>query len=228
MSQDKIYNLTMLHKDTYQFLKTLKKNNNREWFGENKTKYEKARSDFEQLVAQLIQSISQFDLEVKYLQPKKCMFRIYRDTRFSLDKTPYKTHLGAVFSENKGSGYYLHVDPEGSFLTCGHYMLTPEQLKKVRQGIYDDFDTFQGILTDNNFKEEIGDLYRDDDTLKRVPNGFDKEHPSAEYLKLKRFYVMKNISGEKVLSKDFVEYASGIYKKMQPLNDYLNDLIREY
>ncbi|MDR2122335.1 MAG: DUF2461 domain-containing protein [Flavobacteriaceae bacterium] len=215
----------MLQKDTFRFLKALKKNNNREWFAENKVWYERSRADFEKLVAQLIHSISEFDWEVKYLEPKKCIFRIYRDTRFSQDKTPYKTHFGAVFSEKKGSGYYIHLDPEGSFLSCGHYMLTPEQLKEARKGIYNDFDTFRQILDEENFKKEFGDLCRDEDTLKRVPNDFDKEHPAAEYMKLKHFYVMKSLSEEKLFREDLVEYASGIYKQVQPLNEFLNQLI---
>ncbi len=214
----------MLQKDTFKFLKTLKKNNNREWFAENKAWYERSRADVEQLIAQLIPEMAEFDQEIKYLEPKKCIFRIYRDTRFSQDKTPYKTHFGAVFGEVKNSGYYLHIDPEESFLTCGHYMLTPNQIKKIRKGIYEHFDTFQKILNDK-FKKEIGDLYRDENALKRVPNDFDKDHPAAEYLKLKHFYVLKPIPEEKLFSKDFVEYAAGIYKKMYLLKEFLNELL---
>ncbi len=216
----------MLQKDTFKFLKALKKNNNREWFAENKTWYERSRADFEQLVAGIISAIAEFDPEIKYLEPKKCIFRIYRDTRFSQDKTPYKTHFGAVFGRSKGSGYYLHVSPEESFLTCGHYMLTPDQLKKIRRGVYEHFETLQKMLTDK-FKKEIGDLYRDENALKRVPNDFDKDHPAAEYMKLKHFYVLKPVPEEKIFDKDFVKYAAGIYKQMYPLNEFLKDLLDE-
>ena len=104
----------MFNKNSYKFLQALKDNNNREWFAENKQWYEQSRSDFESLVAQIIQALSSFEPEMRYLEPKKCIFRIYRDTRFSLDKTPYKTHFGAVFTPprlSKSSGYYLHIDP---------------------------------------------------------------------------------------------------------------------
>lgn len=218
----------MLKQDTFDFLKALNQNNNREWFAENKKWYESARSDFELLVAQIMGEITSFDKEIGFLDPKKCIFRIYRDTRFSQDKTPYKGHFGAVFRPqglDKSSGYYLHISPDESFLTCGHYMLSPEQLKKIRKGIYEDYDTFRSILDDKIFKKEIGDLYKDEDMLKRVPNGFDKNHPAAEYLKLKHFYVLKPISEQQVLDKDFVKYVGSIYKKMQPMSRFLNDLL---
>jgi len=218
----------MLQQESFDFLEALRQNNDREWFNANKEWYERAKNDFELLVAQIIGEISSFDKEIGLLDPKKCIFRIYRDTRFSQDKTPYKTHFGAVFRPqglDKSSGYYLHISPEESFLTCGHYMLTPEQLKKVRRGIYDDYETLRTILDEKKFKKDIGDLYRDEDVLKRVPNGFDKDHPAAEYLKLKHFYVLKNVSEKQILDKGFVKYAGSIYKQMQPLSQFLNDLL---
>lgn len=220
----------MIQKDTLEFLKALKDNNYREWFNENKPWYERSRADFEKLVAQVIQAIATFDPEIGLLEPKKCIFRIYRDTRFSPDKTPYKTHFGAVFRQrnlDKSSGYYLHLDPEDCFISCGHYMLMPDQLKKVRRGIYNDFELFQEILNEKKFKKEIGDLYRDDDVLQRVPNGFDKNHPAAEYLKLKHFYAVKQIPVEKMMSDEIVPYVKSMYKLMQPLSEFLNDILLE-
>lgn len=220
----------MLKNDTIDFLKALKINNSREWFGENKDWYERAHADFEGLVAEIIHSLTSFMPEAKLLNPKKCIFRIYRDTRFSTDKTPYKTNFGAVFQSNfreKYSGYYLHLSPEECFLSCGFYMLQPEQLKKIRRGIYNDFEMFQDIIHEKQFKKEIGDLYRDDDMLKRVPNGFDKNHPAAEYMKLKHFYVMKPVTEKQILSSDFASYAVKTYKTMKPLSDFLDDLISE-
>lgn len=220
----------MLKKDTLDFLAALKENNYREWFTENKKWYERARADYEKLVGQTIQAIATFDPEIGLLEPKKCIFRIYRDVRFSTDKSPYKTHFGAVFRPrtlDKSSGYYLHIDPEESFISCGHYMLMPDQLKKVRRGIYDDFELFQEILNEKRFKKEIGDLYRDEDALQRVPNGFDKNHPAAEYLKLKHFYAYKPIPAEMLFSDNLIPYIKDMYKLMQPLSKFLNDLIIE-
>ena len=218
----------MLNKDVFHFLKALKESNNREWFAANKSWYEKSRKNVESTVAQLIASIASFDSNIGHLDAKRCIFRIYRDTRFSPDKTPYKTHFGAVFTPpglGKSSGYYLHIDPEGSFLTCGHYMLEPAQLKAIRKGIYEDYETFRAILDEKKMKQEIGDLFRDENALQRVPNGFDKDHPAAEYMKLKHFYVLKEVQETELFSENFIEYATGIYQIMQPLNDFLNALL---
>lgn len=220
----------MLKKDTLKFLETLKKNNNREWFTENKAWYERSRKDMEILVVQIIQSIAAFDPEIGRLEPKKCIFRIYRDVRFSADKSPYKTHFGAIFRPHTAeriSGYYLHIDPQEIFLSYGYYMSDSEQLKKIRRGIYNDFETFSEILNEKTFKKEFGDLYRDEDALQRVPNGFDKSHPAAEYLKLKHFYVYKAVSQDKLLSEGFVQYATEMYKIMQPLGHFLDDVLTE-
>lgn len=218
----------MNENDIFKFLEALKSNNNREWFQQNKDWYERSKENFEGIVAQIIAEIKSFDDEIGYPDPKKCIFRIYRDVRFSLDKTPYKTHFGAVFRHqglDKSSGYYLHLSPGESFLSCGHYMLLPDQLKKIRRGIYNDYDTFRAILDKKSFKKEIGDLYRDDDALTRVPNGFDKDNRAAEYMKLKHFYVLKEIPEDKLYSRDFVRYAGSIYREMMPLGRFLNDLL---
>ena len=220
----------MLKEETLKFITELKLNNNREWFAENKDKYEAARTDFEQLVAQIVQGINTFDSELGYLDPKKCIFRIYRDVRFSEDKSPYKTHFGAGFRPStlsKTSGYYFHLDPDEAFVSCGHYMLMPDQLKKVRRGIYNDFEMFSSIINDKNFKKEFGDLYKDDDMLKRVPNGFDKDHPAAEYMKLKHFYALKPLSCKQLLDKDLAAYVTAMYKQMHPLSQFLNDILLE-
>lgn len=220
----------MLKEETLKFITELKRNNNREWFAENKAGYEKARADFEQLVAQIIQGINAFDPELGYLEPKKCIFRIYRDVRFSEDKSPYKTYFGAVFRPsglNKASGYYFHLNPDEAFVSCGHYMLMPDQLKKVRRGIYNDFEMFNSIINDKNFKKEFGDLYKDDDMLKRVPNGFDKDHPAAEYMKLKHFYILKSLSRKQLLDKDLANHVVEMYKQMYPLSQFLNDILLE-
>ena len=220
----------MLKEETLKFITELKLNNNREWFAENKDKYEAARTDFEQLVAQIVQGINTFDSELGYLDPKKCIFRIYRDVRFSEDKSPYKTHFGAGFRPStlsKTSGYYFHLDPDEAFVSCGHYMLMPDQLKKVRRGIYNDFEMFSSIINDKDFKKEFGDLYKDDDMLKRVPNGFDKDHPAAEYMKLKHFYALKPLSCKQLLDKDLAAYVTAMYKQMHPLSQFLNDILLE-
>lgn len=220
----------MIDKDTLDFLTHLKANNNREWFANNKDWYERAKSDFEQLVVNIVNQFPLIDKEIGALEPKKCIFRIYRDIRFSPDKTPYKTHFGAGFRApqlDKSSGYYLHIDPDGSFVSCGHYMLDSAQLKKMRQGISSDFDFFKSIINEPVFKKEIGDLYRDEDTLKRVPKGFDLDDPAAEYLKLKHFYVLKDIPKDLVTSDKLSPFVVSAFQTMQPMSRFLTDVLLE-
>jgi len=216
----------MLKKETFSFLETLQKNNNREWFQANKALYDRSHRDVEELVQQLIHAVAQFDTENGLPDPKKCIFRIYRDVRFSADKSPYKTNFGAIIGYNK-SGYYLHISPDECFLACGYYMLTPNQLKKLRKGIYEYYDEFQQIINTPSFRTEIGDLQRDEDALQRVPNDFDKSHPAAEYMKLKRFYVMKSFSNNQLLSDEFVTFASGIFRLMKPFKYFLSELLEQ-
>lgn len=220
----------MIEKETLQFLEALQKNNDREWFNAHKEWYARARANFETTVSELIQSLATFEPEVGYLEPKKCIFRIYRDIRFSTDKSPYKNHFGAIFhphTAHKWSGYYLHLDPHELFISAGQYAPDPPQLKKIRKEIDTDYENFRKILDEEQFQKEFGDLYRDETTLQRVPNGFDKNSPAAEYLKLKSFYVMKPLTKEQVLSKDFVPYASSLYKKMSGLSRFLDEAVRE-
>lgn len=216
----------MLQKETIQFLEKLNENNTREWFTENKAWYERSRKDFENMVAELIKSVSTFDPSAGMREAKKCIFRIYKDTRFSKDKTPYKTNFGAVLG-SKDSGYYIHVSADECFLACGYYMLMPDQLKRLRKGIYDDYASLREILDHNMFKKEIGDFKRDDDALQRVPNGYEKTHASAEYLKLKRFYVSKSFDKELAMSNQIVPFSTEMFKLMKPLKEYLNELVME-
>lgn len=220
----------MIEKETLKFLTELKANNNREWFTEHKDWYERSKNNFENLVSKIIDDFPSIDSEVGFLEPKKCVFRIYRDIRFSPDKTPYKTHFGAGFRSprvQKSSGYYLHIDPDGSFISCGHYGLDANQLKKVRKGISDDFEYFKSILDEPQLKKEIGDLYRDDDALKNAPKGFDVNDPAIEYLKLKHFYVQREIPREIVCQKELVTFVTSSFRTMQPLSRFLNDVLLE-
>jgi uncharacterized protein (TIGR02453 family) len=220
----------MLHKSTIEFLRKLKKNNNREWFNKNRKLYEDAKYDFEIFIFELIQKISEYDESVSGLEPKDCLFRIYKDVRFSKDKSPYKTNLGA--SINKGgrkaptAGYYVHIDPSECFLASGLYMPMPDKLLEVRKGIADDYRKFRKIIEHKDFKKNFGKLWTGD-SLKTAPKGFEKDHPAAEYLKLKSFIADHTVKQEKALSKNYSEYAAKVFKTVKPLNDFLNGAIGE-
>ena len=212
-----------MQSSTLQFLRNLEKNNNREWFNENKTLYQEAQQDVISFVEKLIEEIADFDEEMGKLEAKKSVFRIYRDTRFSKDKTPYKTNFGAGLGMGKGnkiSGYYLHIEPGKSFLAGGVYKPEPSVLKTIRQEISAFGDEFKAILEQDEFRNYFRGLSVED-KLKKVPQGFEKDDKMAEYLKLKHFIVTHPISDEQLLSENAVKEFTKIFKAMKPLNDFL-------
>lgn len=209
---------------TLQFLKDLNKNNNREWFSENKDRYLAAQANVAKFVELLIEETGKFDAEIQKLDAKKAMFRIYRDTRFSLDKTPYKTNFGASLGMGKGnriSGYYLHIEPQKSFLAGGVYHPESAVLKKIRAEIAENQEEFLAILNQNEFRNNFRGLSVED-KLKRVPAGYDKDHPMAEFLKLKSFNVTHPISDEALMSETAAPDFTKVFKSIKPLNDFLN------
>ena len=222
----------MIQKSTLQFLMELEKNNYREWFNDNKSRYEAARENVISVVAELIKEVNKFEPTLGYPEPKKCMFRIYRDTRFSKNKEPYKTNMGAIVgaegnTKTLKSGYYMHIQPGASFVSCGVYVPPSPVVKAIRTAIDNDFDTFSGILGNKAFKRYFDDLSREDGALQRVPPGFDKKSPAAEYLKLKSFYVWYQFTDKELMSEDFVKNAAKVLKVTKPLNDWLNVIIED-
>ncbi|HEY3249610.1 MAG TPA: DUF2461 domain-containing protein [Ignavibacteria bacterium] len=216
----------MLKKSTLDFLKKLKKNNNRDWFNANKHLYEDARYDFEVLVFDIIQKIAEYDESVSGVDPKSCLFRIYRDVRFSKNKSPYKTNLAADIQQggrkSNFAGYYFHVEPDSCMLAGGIYMPPPDKLLAIRRFIADSYKEFEKIVRAKDFKKEFKQLWQGEDKLKTIPKGFEKEHPAADYLKNKSFIVIQELDDVKILSNKFVYQAAKVFKTMKPFNDFLN------
>lgn len=209
---------------TFDFLKKLTKNNNREWFNENKNLYTESQGNMIVFLEDLINEMGEFDQDLAKLDAKKALFRIYRDTRFSKDKIPYKTNFGASLGMGKGSqkgGYYLHTEPGKSFLAGGIYMPESSVLKDVRKEISLYGDDFLKIINNKDFKKYFPELDQAD-KLKKVPQGFEKEDPMGELLKLKSFIVVYNLKDEEVLDKSAVKNMTEIFKVMKPFNDFLN------
>ena len=209
---------------TFNFLKSLSKNNNRDWFNENKGLYTEAQQDVVALITDLIEEMSSFDEEIAKLDAKKSLFRIYRDTRFSKDKSPYKTNFGASLGMGKGSqkaGYYLHIEPGKSFLAGGVYQPESAVLKEIRKEISAFGDEFLEVLNHKDFKKYFGELDQGDQ-LQKVPQGFEKDDKMAEYLKLKNFIVVYHIKDEEFLNPNVAKDFAKIYKAMKPLNDFLD------
>lgn len=214
-------------KNTLNFLKELKTNNNKDWFEKNKNTYLQSKEEFEALVDKVITGVRKFDKQIAPdLKGKDCTFRIYKDVRFSKDKTPYKSNMGA--SINPGgkksllAGYYLHIEPGGSFLAGGVYMPQPEVLQAIRQEIDYNADALLKIIKSAAFKKYFKGL-DEEDKLKNPPKGFDKEHPQVELLKNKHFIVSHHLSDKQVLAKDADANIVGGFKAMLPFLAYLRE-----
>jgi uncharacterized protein (TIGR02453 family) len=189
-------------RDLTQFLSELSENNNRPWFLWNKPRYDILRTEFLDLVAQLIRELSKFDPQVAACDPKKAVFRIYRDTRFAHDKTPYKTYFSAgIAPKDKrrpsaagGPTYYFHIEPDGKLLFgAGEYRPPADRLKAIRQHVIDDAAGFAKVLKNKQLRATYGDL-QPEDKLQRPPKGIDPAHPHVEYLKLKSYFVWTEVA----------------------------------
>src|SRR3984885_2825720 len=212
----------MLQPGTLKFLKDLKKNNNKSWFDKHRPAYELAKADFSNFIQSVIDKHSQNDPSIGSLKAKDCIFRINRDVRFSKDKSPYKSNMGA--SINRGGkksvfgGYYFHCSPAESFVGGGIWIPRPPELKKLRQEIDYCFDEFSKIVGSRKFKNVYSDLYKGEDVLlSRVPQGFDKDSPAAKYLKLKSLIAMKPLKESDLTSKDLLKKTIEAFETLQPL-----------
>jgi uncharacterized protein (TIGR02453 family) len=217
----------MLSKDTLQFLDDLKANNNRDWFLDNKKRYEAFKKDYHQLVADFLDAMKPLDPSLEMLEVKNCTFRINRDIRFSKDKSPYKAHLGVWLSSGvKGlnrSGYYVHIEKGASFIAGGLYAPEAEDLKKMRKEIAYFYEDLEEILNEKDFKKEFQDFDRNEkNTLKNPPRGYEKDHPAIELLKLKSFESSHKFDISEVTKKDFVATMSQKLIALKPLNDFIN------
>lgn len=214
----------MLSKDTLSFLEELKLNNDRDWFDTNRKRYQAAKKDVENLIEQLIPTLAEFDPSLTGLKPKECTFRIFRDVRFSNDKRPYKTNMGAYMSrggrKSPYSGYYLHIEPGNCFLAAGVWMPPSDVLKAIRQEIDYNADEFKGILSKPNFKKLFPVL--EGEKLKTAPRDYPKDHPEIEYLKHKSFLVVTPLKDSDLTDKGFTTKAAKIYLEAKPLNDFIN------
>jgi uncharacterized protein (TIGR02453 family) len=188
-------------RDLTQFLKELESNNTRPWFIMNKPRYDILREEFLALVTELIAKLGAFDKQVAACNPKKAMFRINRDIRFSNDKSPYKTRFSAGITPSDkrrpsaagGPTYYFHIEGNGVMLIgAGEYLPPPARLKAIRQHVVNDATGFAKVLKNKALKARFGDL-QPEDKLQRPPKGFDPDHPHVEYLKLKSFFVWTEV-----------------------------------
>lgn len=218
----------MLTNDFLQFLYDLSQNNNRDWFEKNKKRYEvSVKKPFEALVGELIEGLRKFEPGFQ-IQPKDCIHRIYRDTRFSADKTPYKSHVSAVFTQ-KGRqtmdhpGYYLHLEFGNLMLGGGAYFLEKEPLTKVRTAIMQDPETFRTLLSDPTFSEKYGEIKGDKNKV--LPAEFKEAAKMEPLIAHKQFYFMTELDPENCLRPDFPAFVMNYFKAGKELNEFLRKAI---
>lgn len=216
----------MLQPSTITFLRQLKRHNQKPWFDANKGKYLDAKADFENLIQQIITEFGKIDPDISTLQVKDCVFRIYRDTRFSKNKTPYKTHFAAGI--NKGGkrvhvpGYYFHAELD-DYTYCGGGIWRPDppELKKIRQEIDYNYQDFSSIIKDKKFVKVFGDL-DDEDALSRAPQGYEEDNPAIKYLKMRSFITGVSFSDEELTSKGLLKKIISTFTVMKPFINFLS------
>jgi len=220
----------MINKQVLNFLSDLSVNNNREWFQENKNKYLQAKENFEVFINLLIHEISKFDGQIKGLEARNCTFRIYRDVRFSSNKSPYKTNMGAYISrggrKSPFAGYYFHLQPGESFLAGGIYSPSSAALKIIRNEIHDNLDEFEAIVENSSFRETY--TWFAGDKLKTTPRDFPKDAPGIEWLRYKNYTPFHALSDEEISRADLLTEAIKIYRELYPLNEFFNRALLEH
>lgn len=214
----------MLTNNALDFLKDLTKNNNRDWFHANKKRYEAdLKLPFEQFISTLIEAYKEIDPQIS-ISPKEAVFRIYRDTRFSKDKTPYKTHVGALVSRfgRKGKeypGHYIHVEPGRLMLGGGAYFLEKDALQMVREHIVRNPGEFSSIIQSDDFQSKFEEVKGD--KHKRIPKEFKDIHEVQPLIANKQFYYMAELPPKKVLGDKGVDFVMDYFKAGEELNKFL-------
>ncbi len=220
----------MISKASFSFLNELKYNNYKEWFDQNRSTYLTARKEFENLVNLAIGEVSLFDKKSAQTTAKSSIFRINRDVRFSNDKSPYKTNMGAYIARGGKksifAGYYIHFEPGACFLSGGIYMPSGAVLKALRNEIYENMDEFKSIVEKPSFIKHFGrELWGE--KLKTAPKGFPKDYVDLEYLKFKHYTVIKNEPDRLYQDEVLIKEIQKVFKEIYPFNQFLNRAIEE-
>jgi len=216
-------------KQILDFLKDLEENNSREWFDQNRDRYDATRQKFLVVAEQLIHVIRQFDDEIPVLNPKDCVFRIFRDVRFSKDKLPFKSNYGCFIArggkKSGFAGYYFHLQPGECFLSGGIYMPLPEYLQAIRQEIFYHPKNYMDIIENQEFKSTYTLEYSN--KLKTAPKGYPKDWEHLDLIKNRNYAFGHRIEENQLYASDFIEEANRLFKIIYPLNRYLNKAVDE-
>ncbi|WP_345948592.1 DUF2461 domain-containing protein [Mucilaginibacter sp. PAMB04274] len=218
----------MIYPDTFKFLTDLVRNNNREWFQANKEQYDKAHANVLTFTDELITELAKADTGVDAkLNSKKCVMRIYRDVRFSKDKSPYKSHFAVGrLTQHKvvEIGFYLQIEPGKSFVAGGYWLPQGEHLKAIRQEIDYNAAEFKEIIDAPTFKKNFGE-FRDQEKLKTLPKGYDADNENIELLKLKSFIAYRDLTDKELTGPNAAKNIAALCAQIHPLNIFLNNAI---
>ena len=212
-------------KPAFDFLKQLKRNNNRDWFNAHKDQYLQAHQNVIEFADDLLVKMAKHD-HIETPTGKKSLFRIYRDTRFSKDKTPYKSNWAGGFkraTEKLRGGYYFHIQPGNSVIAGGFWNPNSQDIKHIREQIAQDDTGLRKVLRSKKFKDYFGTL--EGDQVKTAPKGFDKDHPSIDLLRYKQLILVHNFKDSEVLKKDFSAKVAQGFKNMRPFMDCLSEIL---
>lgn len=210
---------------TFIFLKNLKKNNNREWFNKHKETYLKEHQQIIAFADSLLEAMKKHD-HIETKSGKESLFRIYKDTRFSKDKTPYKSHWSGDFkraTKKLRGGYYFHIEPGNSFVAGGFFGPNPEDLRRIRQDIALNYKEWRKMLSNKSFVKTFGKLLGE--LVKTAPKGFSSDHPAIDLLRYKQFLLKHSFTDKEVLSPTFLTEAVKTFKNMRTFFDYMSEVL---
>lgn len=217
--------MSLITKTTFEFLENLAKNNNRDWFQDHKEWYTQSHEEMIAFAAKINELMATHD-HIEPVSAKKSLFRIYRDVRFSKDKSPYKQHwAGSLKRASKllRGGYYYHIEPGGSFIGAGFWGPNAEDLKLIRSHIAFDPSEIEKVANSNLIKSTFGGIVGE--KLKNPPRGYNADDPGIEWLKHKQFIVRKSFSDKEVLSDDFAQKMNESFKAVRPFFDYMSEIL---
>ncbi|MAB66275.1 MAG: TIGR02453 family protein [Bacteroidetes bacterium] len=217
--------MSAIQKSTLEFLNQLEVNNNREWFERNKERYRAAHENMIGFMDSLIAEMNKVD-NIETISGKKSLFRIYRDVRFSKDKSPYKSFFGARMARATKwlrGGHYIHIEPGNSFIAAGFFNPNSADLKLIREDIAHDSKPLKTILEEKDFKKVWGTFKGD--SVKTAPRGFDKDHPDLDLIRFKQFHLSHHFSDEEVLTEDFVFEVVKSFLVIRPYFDYMSEVL---
>ena len=214
-----------LNKSNFDFLRTLKENNDREWFNKNKSLYIEQHNQIISFANELLILINQHD-QIETPNGKKSIYRIYRDTRFSKDKTPYKIHWGGYFKRATAKlrgGYYFHIEPGNTFVGGGFWSPNTTDLKRIREEIATNDQELREIINAESFKNTFNELLGDQ--LKSAPKGYNKDHPAIDLLNYKQYLLMHKFTDKQALSPDFAKRVTDVFLQMRPFFNYMSEVL---